>query len=120
MQTQMSARNAANQFNPLGHVAVNATIAAHRSCDASAACVPSARGTSTGRAAQSGETLDLETLRAALVAIDAAPVEDRRVPDDAQARAEHRRQAGRGQVRKIRTLNGAFSKKVAGASVARI
>ena len=110
MQQQMNNNNAGNHFNPLGHVpsATSSVPAASTAAAATPAATPAA----------GGEQLNLDSLRAALVTIDTAPVEARRACLTTVAKlggniVEHPEDT---KYRKIRSANGAFSKKVAGCT----
>ena len=110
MQNQFNQANVGNQLNPLGHVAgASAAPQAVPPPSVVPAAPPAATASGGG-----GEQLDLETLRAALVAVDAADVEARRACLTTAAKlgsniVDHPNDA---KFRKIRSANGAFAKKV--------
>jgi hypothetical protein len=120
MQAQMNAAHAGNTLNPLGHVP--SALAAPPQAAAWAptpGAHPANQSGGTGAVGNSpgaggGESLNLESLRAALVRLDQAPVEIRRACLTTAAKLGQNivENPGEAKFRKVRAANGAFNKKV--------
>ena len=114
MQTQMNAANSGNVLNPLGHMPAAVAAATAVPVASAAPAAPAASPAAVPSASAGGEQLDLESLRAAIVTVDTAPVDVRRACLTTAAKLGQNivDSPDEAKFRKIRSANGAFAKKV--------